>query len=128
MEHAARELGADRALGTLQLTIFVPSVDRDRVPIDQIHWREAALDTLARLFQGATAFPPGRGAWRDDARGGALVFDDTVMVVSYVDPTVFGRVETQRTLREFLHRMGREARQGEIGVVVGGYYLAHHEL
>jgi hypothetical protein len=29
---------------------------------------------------------------------------------------------TLRGLRKFLHRLGREGRQGEIGIVIGGNY------
>ena len=114
-------LGAGPPAGTVQITLFVPSVDRDGAEIGQEHWREEALSVMGRLFRGATAFPPGRGVWRDDARGGALVFDDTVLVTSYVSEEVF----TERPLRDlriFLHRLGREAKQGEVGVVVAGSY------
>ncbi|MCP4664375.1 MAG: hypothetical protein GY856_54020 [bacterium] len=76
---------------------------------------------LGTLFRGATAFPPGRGVWRDDAQGGRLVFDDTVLVTSYVDPEALSD-EALAELRRFLHRLGREARQGEVGVVIGGNY------
>jgi len=51
----------------------------------------------------------------------ALVFDDTVLVTSYaveVDVTDAALAE----LRRFLHRLGREARQGEVGVIVDGSY------
>jgi hypothetical protein len=54
-------LGAGPPAGTVQLTLFVPSVDRASQPIDQAYWRDEALRTLGRLFRGATAFPPGRG-------------------------------------------------------------------
>lgn len=105
----------------MQFTLFVPSVDRDGQPIDQEFWREAALGVLGRLFRGATAFPPGRGVWRDDARGGVLVFDDTVLVTSYAaEADVTGAALGE--LRRFLHRMGREARQGEMGLIVDGAY------
>ena len=54
------------------------------------------------------------------------MFDDTVLVTSYVaqaDLTDGALVE----LRGFLHRMGREAKQGEIGVVIDSTYLAINE-
>jgi hypothetical protein len=82
---------------------------------------------FGRLFRGATAFPPGRGVWRDDARGGELVFDDTVLVTSYVDPAVLHE-SSLRKLRRFLHRLGRETRQGEVGIVVGGNYYGITEF
>ena len=114
-------LGAGPPTGTLQVTIFIPSVDRDENPIAQERWAEDCLKVLGRLFRGATAFPPGRGVWRDDTRDGELVFDDTVLVTAYVDPELL-TVETLAELRGFLHRIGREANQGEVGVVIGGEY------
>jgi len=115
-------LGARKPAGTVHLVLFVPSVDRDAVPIDQAFWREEALRVLGTLFRGATAFPPGRGVWRDDERGGALVFDDTVLVTSYAAEQDCHEA-AWRQLRAFLHRMGRDARQGEIGLVLDGKYL-----
>jgi hypothetical protein len=107
--------------------LFVPSVDREGQSIDQEFWREEALKSFGRLFRGATAFPPGRGVWRDDARGGELVFDDTVLVTSYVAPEALNE-GALRELRRFLHRLGREGRQGEVGVVVGGSYYGITEF
>lgn len=105
------------------MTLFVPSVDRDGSPIDQAYWAEQALATFGELFRGATAFPPGRGVWRDDSRDGALVYDETQMVTSYVPSDVFADHDVAKRLREFLCRMGREANQGEIGIVIDGTYL-----
>jgi hypothetical protein len=79
------------------------------------------LTTLGRLFRGATAYPRGRGVWRDDARGGALLKEEPVIVFSYVGEgalTVTALGELYRTLS----RMGRQANQGEIGVVIDGKY------
>lgn len=116
-------LGAGPPAGVDQVTLFVPSVDRDGEPIDQAYWTEQALATFGRLFRGATAFPPGRGVWRDDERGGELVYDDTQMVTSYVSSGAFDDEETVKRLKEFLFRMGREANQGEIGIVIDGTYF-----
>lgn len=114
-------LGSNTPVGTLQITLFVPSVDRDGSPIRQGRWVDEALATFGTLFRGATAFPPGRGVWRDDERGGKLVYDDTVMVTSYVAPAVV-TTPALAQLRSFLHRMGRDARQGEVGIVIGAQY------
>lgn len=116
-------LGAGPPAGVDQVTLFVPSVDRDGSPIDQAYWTEQALATFGRLFRGATAFPPGRGVWRDDERGGALVYDQTQMVMSYVQSGVFDDEEVVKRLKEFLCRMGRDANQGEIGIVIDGTYF-----
>lgn len=117
--HAA--IGSNTARGTLQFTAFVPSVDRDGQPIDHSFWVNQVLATFGTLFRGATAFPPGRGVWRDDARAGTLVFDDTVMVTAYVDPVAVTNDDVS-ALRRLLHRLGREARQGEVGIVIGTEY------
>lgn len=75
---------------------------------------------MGRLFRGATAFPPGKGVWRDDAQGGSLLLEPVVMVVSYVSTADLRRGLPE--LRVFLHRLGRETNQGEVGLVIGGAY------
>ena len=70
--------------GASLLVTFVPSKDRNEQPIDQEHWVDQVLTTLARLFRGATAYPRGRGVWRDDAQSGRLVVEEPVIVFSYV--------------------------------------------
>lgn len=80
------------------------------------------MTTLGRLFRGATAYPRGRGVWRDDQRGGALLHEEPVIVFSYAateDLTAVSLTERYRTLS----RIGREANQGEIGVVIDGQYF-----
>jgi hypothetical protein len=80
-----------------------------------------ALNAFGTLFGGATAFPQGKGVWRDDAQGGKLLFDEPVIIQCYTSEY---RIEERiAELREFLHRMGREARQGAIGLVIDGDYL-----
>lgn len=123
MSYLHEALGAGPPAGVDQVTLFVPSLDRHGEPIDQGYWTEQALATFGRLFRGATAFPPGRGVWRDDERGGELVYDDTQMVTSYVPSGSFDDEETVKKLKEFLCRMGRDANQGEIGIVIDGTYF-----
>ena len=108
-------------VGTSLVVLFVPSKDRDGQPIDQEYWVDEVLRTLGRLFRGATAYPRGKGVWRDDQRGGALLTEETVIVFSYAaSPDL--TVETLTDLYRTLSRMGREAKQGEIGVVIDGKY------
>jgi hypothetical protein len=111
---------ADKAEGTV-LVLFVPSVDRHGEPIDQERWEAETLRTLGELFGGATAFPQGRGVWRDDERGGELVFDAPVIVQCYTSFEVIDR--RADALRAFLVRMGQETRQGAVGFVVDRTYL-----
>ena len=108
-------------VGALLLVIFVPSRDQDGQLIDQEYWVDEVLATLGTLFRGATAYPRGSGVWRDDARGGTLLREEPIIVFSYVaeaDLTTNIFAELYRTLS----RMGREANQGEIGVVIDGKY------
>ena len=75
-------LQAQKSASTV-LVLFVPSVDRFDEPIDQEYWVIETLKVFGRLFGGATAFPQGRGVWRDDERGGQLIFDAPVIVQCY---------------------------------------------
>jgi hypothetical protein len=108
-------------VGTSLIVVFVPSQDRTGQPINQEYWVDEVLTTLGRLFRGATAYPRGRGVWRDDARGGVLLKEEPVIVFSYVAEdalTAAALAELYRTLS----RLGRQANQGEIGVVIDGKY------
>jgi hypothetical protein len=80
-----------------------------------------ALGTLAPLFGGGTAFPRGRGVWRDDARGGILLYDQPVVIQCYTNEE---SLEARgHVLREFLMRMGKETKQAAIGLVIDRDYL-----
>jgi hypothetical protein len=116
----ASKLGASTSASTL-LVLFIPSHDRDGGAIDQQFWVGEALRVLGEQFGGATAFPQGRGVWRDDAQGGKLHFDEPVVVQCYTAADALELKADQ--LREFLVRMGTGARQGAIGLVIDSDYL-----
>lgn len=117
-DHAAR-LGATRSRSTL-LVLFLPSHARDGQPIAQDDWVRQSLETLGRLFGGATAFPRGQGVWRDDAQGGKLLYDEPVVIQCYTGEELVNRHTD--ALREFLLRLGTETRQGAVGFVVDHDY------
>src|SRR5271166_2015481 len=107
--------------GTSLIVVFVPNRDRDGQPINQEYWVDEILTTLGRQFRGATAYPRGRGVWRDDERGGTLLQEEPVIVFSYAatdDVTAPALGELYRSLS----RLGREGNQGEVGVVIDGKY------
>jgi hypothetical protein len=120
MADYAGRLGASKSASTL-LVLFIPSVDRHGKAIAQNKWAGEALEVLGSLFGGATAFPKGRGVWRDDARGGALVYDKPVVIQCYTQEQLIERMATP--LREFLIRMGTETKQGAVGLVIDRDYL-----
>jgi len=113
-------LGARKSDSTL-LVLFIPSRDRTDQPIDQEYWVRETLGVLGELFGGATAFPRGQGVWRDDAQSGLLLFDEPVVIQCYAsEVSLESRLDE---LKAYLLRMGREARQGAIGLVIDRDYL-----
>ncbi len=107
------------------VVLFVPSVERDgKTAIDQETWTKAALTTFGRVFGGATAYPKAQGVWRDDDRGGALVFDEPVVIHCYTTPEDIQAEDKLRELAALCKRMGRETNQGEIGLVIDNEYFA----
>jgi len=54
-------------------------------------------------------------------QGGKLLFDQPVVIQCYTSGQAIERQAPN--LREFLHRMGREAKQGAIGLVIDRDYL-----
>jgi hypothetical protein len=125
----ARRLPRPKALSggrkRVLVVLFVPSVERDgKTSIDQRHWVDEALEMFGRVFGGATAYPRAQGVWRDHERGGALVRDEPVVVHCYTTPADIEDTANLAELGNFCRRMGREARQGEVGLVVGDEYFA----
>lgn len=113
-------MGASQPAGTLIIVLFIPSKDCEGNQINHESWVTAALETLGKLFRGATAYPRARGVWRDDERG-ALIYEEPTVVTCYADPRALTSA-AQSELRAFLHRLGRETNQGEVGVVIGDRY------
>jgi hypothetical protein len=113
-------LGASKSASTL-LVLFLPSHDRFGEPIDQTYWVSQALEVLGQCFGGATAFPQGRGVWRDDAQGGQLLFDEPVVIQCYASEEAVERHAAE--LQAFFQRLGIEARQGAVGFVIDRDYL-----
>jgi hypothetical protein len=86
-----------------------------------MYWVRESLKMLGMLFGGATAFPKGQGIWRDDAQGGKLLIDQPVVIQCYTSEDQL--LQKSNQLKDFLHRLGREAKQGAIGLVIDRDYL-----
>lgn len=111
------------------VVLFVPSVERNgTTAIDQQRWVDASLEMFGRIFGGATAYPKAKGVWRDDEDGGALVIDEPVVVHCYTTPADIQDDANLAALGAFCRKMGRETRQGEIGLVVGDEYFSIREF
>jgi hypothetical protein len=76
----------------------------------------------------ATAYPKAKGIWRDDERDGVLVRDEPVVVHCYTTPADIEEPGNLGELGSFCRTMGREARQGEVGLVIGDEYFAIREF
>ncbi|MGL6073712.1 MAG: hypothetical protein ACRC8S_06070 [Fimbriiglobus sp.] len=100
------------------LVIFIPSKDRDEKPLDQKSAVLYVLDQLAKLYGGATAFPPGNGTYLDE--NNTIMRDETVVINSYSNPQDFNKSSTE--LRALLHWIGRTMNQKAVGFVVNGVY------
>jgi len=123
------ESGLQVARKAVLVVLFVPSVERDGVTaINQESWVDAALETSGQLFGGATAFPRAKGVWRDDKMGGVLVRDEPVVLHCYTTPAEITDPDHLSQLGSFCRRMGREAHQGEVGLVIGDEYLAFRDF
>ena len=117
----AKKLQAAKSASTL-LVLFIPSVDRGgKNEVDQADWERKALQLLGTAFGGAMAFPKAKGVWRDDARGGQLVFDEPIVVQCYTSEAALE--ERAEDLREFLVEMGTQTNQGAVGLVIDREYL-----
>jgi hypothetical protein len=101
------------------VVLFVPGLERDgKTPVDQERWVKESLEFFGRTFGGATAYPRGRGVWRDDS--GALVYEDTVAVHSYVRTSDL--TAKRADLDAFCKRVAREAKQSELAIFIGADY------
>ena len=106
------------------LVLFIPSTDRYGNPVAlQEVWSGRALEMLGRFFGGATAYPKARGVWRDDGRGGELVYDEPIIVHCYTSGEDISNPANYEVLSAFCVEMGKDMKQGEVGLVIGDSYI-----
>lgn len=74
---------------------------------------------LARIGGGVTIMPPAEGGWFD-TENDRVIWERPVVVYTYVKPDLF--LKRLADLRVFLHRLGREANQGEVAVEFDGAF------
>lgn len=106
-------LGATGGVSVQCLTLYIPDRDREGIPLaDQRGWVLEAAELLARIGGGVTIMPPVEGGWVSES--GTIVWERPVLVYTFIRPTDFRSLLPQ--LREFLHRLGKETRQGEVAL------------
>jgi hypothetical protein len=100
------------------IVLFIPSKDRKGKPlIDHGMWVSGAESLLGRLFGGCTAMPPAEGIWFDEVAD-QLIREEVRLIHSYALVSDVEDEEKMRSLSDFLHRMGRQTRQGEVAIVI----------
>jgi len=72
---------------------------------------------FGRRVRRRDRLPKAKGIWRDDERGGTLVQDEPIVVHCYTTPLDIEDDRNLAALGDFCRKLGREARQGEIGLV-----------
>ncbi len=116
----ADALGASNVASDQILTLYIPDKDREGEELGtQRKWVLDAADLLARIGGGVTIMPPAEGGWFDTDND-RVIWERPVVVYTYVKPDLF--LERLSDLRVFLHRLGREANQGEIVVEFDGAF------
>lgn len=75
---------------------------------------------LTIIGEGSSTLPPADGTWLknkkirnlEDLTDEDILWEKTTIISTYIDPDRFE--QNIKSLREFLHRFGRETRQGEV--------------
>lgn len=103
------------------VVLFIPSKERDEItPLDHEMWRNMAVQMLSKLFEGATSVK-GYGGWLDENDNNKVKEEDISMVFSF-----FGEDEwtedNATVVKDFLHKMGREAKQGAVSLVLNNTF------
>jgi hypothetical protein len=112
-------LGARGGVSVQCLTLYIPDRDEAGNPLaDQRRWVLEAADVLARIGGGVTIMPPVEGGWVNDS--GKIVWERPVLAYTFIRPTPFRKLLPE--LRGFLHRLGRETRQGEVAFEFDGRF------
>ncbi len=130
-----RVVSLSEAIGALeepsvqQLTLYMPHKDKEGNPAENIHkWIKEAQRLLSIIGGGATTTPPADGAWLKRAvdsiealKDEDIVWEKTTVIYAYIYPDRFEK--NLKSLREFLHRFGRETNQGEVVFEFAGEFF-----
>ena len=117
-------LGATEPASIQELALYIPNKDENGAPIaNQREWVREAGEILVDMGGGVTILPPVEGGWRNE--DGEIIWEEPVILYSYIQAESF--LKNLPRLREFLHRLGRETRQGEIAFEFAGEFYRIRE-
>lgn len=113
-------LGASILPSSQQLVLYIPNKDKEGNKIKQLSkWIKEAKRVLSIIGGGQTAMPPADGTWLQkdissikELKDEDIVWEKTIIMYTYIYPDKFEK--NLNSLREFLHRFGRETNQGEV--------------
>ena len=115
-----KELGGEEGFSSQRLTLYLPNKDQEGQELfDLQKWVDQGRELLSQIGNGATAFPPAEGNWKNQK--GELLWEQTRIIYCYIYPDQF--LENLKNLRDFLHRFGRETNQGEVVVEFNGRFI-----
>lgn len=122
-------LGAAEGASTQQLTLYIPSRDKNGGEVEGIRtWIREARKVLTIIGRGSTTMPPADGTWlrtdvdsMEELRDEDVLWEKTALIYAYVDPDRLER--NLSALRGFLHRFGRETNQGEVAFEFDGEFF-----
>ena len=121
------EIDLAKILGTLkessvqQLVLYIPNKDKGGKEIKHFQdWIKDAQKILTIIGEGATTMPPADGTWLkekivkkiDKLKDEDMLWEKTIIIYTYISADRLE--ENLKSLREFLHRFGRETNQGEV--------------
>jgi len=96
-----------------RFAVYIPNRDKDGNKVEQEKWIEKTLRLLSDICGGATAMPPIRGAWLNEASG-TLVVEEPVLVYTFIDPDEFAK--RMKEVVDLVHEIGKETRQGQMAI------------
>jgi hypothetical protein len=121
----ADALGAEPAVSSQKLTLYIPDKDADGAEFGtQRRYVLEAAQLLAQIGGGVTIMPPTEGGWFNPQTN-QIIWERPVVVYTYINEEAFARLLPE--LRRFVHRLGRETRQGEIAVELDGTFYRIHQ-
>ncbi len=108
----AKIFGAAEEPAIQQLTLYIPDKDRHGKQVKNLkRWIKEAQNVISPIGGGSSALPPADGTWVNPENN-EIIREKTTILYAYINPDKFE--ERMGSLREFLHRFGRETNQGEV--------------